>query len=97
MKIVVNECYGGFSVSEWAAEKLNLESRYEADRTDTALIALIEEYGAEKVNGDCADLVIAEIPEEATDWTVNEYDGQEELLYVINGKIQLWHNNAYWN
>lgn len=32
-------------------------------------------------------LEVVEIPEEATDWEIDEYDGQESITYVVDGKI----------
>lgn len=32
-------------------------------------------------------LEIAEIPDEAMDWKLDEYDGLESVTYVVDGKI----------
>ena len=45
------------------------------------------EADAEAVNGICAKLKVVEIPEEATDWEINEYDGLESITYVVDGKL----------
>lgn len=88
MKVVINVCYGGFSLSEMAIKTLGLESPYaDISRTDKNLIALIEACGSEKVSGRYAELEIIEVPNEATDWEIQEYDGLENILYVLNGKI----------
>lgn len=86
MKIVVNECWGGFGISDFAMEKLGIESRFEVERTDERLISLIEEFGSKKISADFADLQIGEIPDDATDWWIDEYDGNETLCYVKDGK-----------
>jgi len=89
MKIVTNACFGGFSVSDFVVEKLGLEDEYDdVSRTDPRLIALIEEFGSEACSGDCAELVIDEIPDSATDWEIDEYDGAESIIYVVDGKIR---------
>lgn len=88
MKIVINKCFGGFSVNDNIVKMLNLESRYdlEDDRTNAKLIELIE--AGENVNDDYSDLVVVEIPDDATDYMINEYDGYEYVLYALDGKIK---------
>lgn len=88
MKIVINECFGGFSVNDNIVKILNLESRYdlEDDRTNAKLIELIE--AGENVNDEYSDLVVVEIPDDATDYMINEYDGYETVYYVLDGKIK---------
>ena len=88
MKIVLNRCYGGFSVSNAVAEKLGLESPYDdISRTDSRLIELVE-ADSKAASGSCASLHVVEIPEEATDYMINEYDGCETLYIVVDGKIR---------
>lgn len=91
MKIVINSCYGGFGVSEEAMKVLGLNdaSRFELERlrTDEKLIALIEERGSDFVSDDYAVLDVVEIPDDATDWRLKEYDGIESITYVVDGKI----------
>ena len=88
MKIVVNKCYGGFSVNNDIVKMLNLKNGYdlEDDRTNAKLIALIE--SGINVNNRFSDLVVVEIPDDATDYTIEEYDGYENILYVLDGKIK---------
>lgn len=85
MQIVLNKCFGGFCLSSSAVEALGLESRYdEVDRTDYRLINLVERGVA---SGPYARLVVVEIPDECTDYEINEYDGAESVTYVLNGKL----------
>ena len=90
MKIVLNKCYGGFSLSGFACEKLDCRP-YDYDdrlsRISEKLIDLIETYGSVKCSRSCAAIVIVEIPDETTDWEINEYDGLETVTYVVDGKI----------
>lgn len=87
MKIVVNKCYGGFSLSDEAFNALGLENRYDnIERTDKGLIALVE-ANPKGTNGYFADLVVVEIPDETTNWELNEYDGFESITYVVDGKL----------
>lgn len=86
MKIVINKCFGGFSVNDNIVKMLNLESRYDLNRTNAKLIELIE--SGEDVNGDYSNLAVVEIPDDATDYIIDEYDGFEYVLYVLDGKIK---------
>lgn len=87
MKVVLNKCYGGFSLSTEADKILNLTRRYDTDRTDERLIALIEKHGSKWVSGTYAHLAIVDIPDRCTDWEINEYDGYEDVTYVVDGKL----------
>ena len=89
MKIVINDCFGGFSLSQYAADALGLNTRYPSNeiRTDPRLINLIEQPGVDLVSGNCAELRVVDIPDEATDWRIMEYDGSEDVIYVLDGKI----------
>lgn len=91
MTFVLNKCYGGFSISQFAADKLGLESHFDFDISDSlmvdALASLITEFGSEKCSGSLAELRIVEIPDCATDYEIDEYDGFETIIYVVNGKI----------
>ena len=87
MKIVINTCYGLFSVSEAVMKEMGWESPYDcSDRTDAKLIEIVERLGKD-ANGTGANLMVVEIPEEATDWRIEEYDGSEDVWYVLNGKM----------
>jgi hypothetical protein len=50
------------------------------DRTDPALIAVVEELGYE-ASGGFADLKVVEIPDDVT-WQIEEYDGSEWVAEV---------------
>ena len=90
MKFVLNKCFGGFSLSDEAAKDLNSScyglSDYD-ERSNSALIALIEEKGSGYVSGDCAQLAIVDIPDNCTDYEIDEYDGYESITYVVDGKL----------
>lgn len=111
MKVVINDDFGGFGLSDLAFEKLlerkgiafekikndrhdivhyykkgyleddeHYLSPYEFtdDRADVDLIAVLEELGIEKSNGQHASLKILEIPNDI-EWQVEEYDGHEHI------------------
>ena len=88
MKIVLNKCFGGFSLSANACEALGLKSPYAMiDRTDEQLVTLMEEHGAEWVSGRFAKLVLVDVSDHCTDWEIDEYDGMERVTYVVDGKL----------
>ena len=83
-KVAYNACYVGFSLSDKACEKLSKligkevkSYDFDDDRTNVYLIAVIEELG-EEANGMCAQLDIAEIPDNA-EYEIDEYDGFESV------------------
>ena len=81
MKIVINANFGGYGcdVSE---QYVDLVDRYEGDRTNSELVAFVENHP-----DDCGDLAVMTIPDNATDWDIQDYDGNEDLIYVVDGKI----------
>ena len=90
MKVVINRRYGGFAIPEQYLEQLNLRSEHSyINRTDPRLISIIEENGGtlERIKHGPTLLTIVEIPDEATDWEIYEYDGLETVIYVLDGKL----------
>ena len=81
MKIVINANFGcyGCDVSE---QYVDLVDRYQNDRTNSELVAFVENHP-----NDCGDLEVVTIPDNATDWDIQDYDGNEDLIYVVDGKI----------
>lgn len=86
MKLIINGCYGGFGIKDEVMERLGLTSQdSEETRTNPDLIALIE--SGEDVNDRCANLVVVELPDNCTDYYIDEYDGLESVIYVVDGKL----------
>ena len=80
MKIVINKCYGGFSLSEAAYKELGLEwdgygYGHSDDRTNPDLVAVVEKLGG-AANGKFGELQVVEIPD-GVDWRLEDYDGIE--------------------
>ncbi len=82
MKIVVNADFGGYDCDDVSEQYEDLVDRCEDDRTNPELVAFVENHP-----DDCGDLVIRTIPDNATDWDIQEDDGNETLIYVVDGKI----------
>lgn len=83
MKIAINKCYGGFSLSKKAYEWLGMKwDGYGFDfknynkRNDPKLIECIETLGSDVASGKCAELHVVEIPDDVS-WKIEEHDGIE--------------------
>ena len=83
MKLVLNKDYGGFGYG--VADEFEDFVRGcsdDGDRANPELVAFVESHPNE-----CGDLAVVEIPDTATDWEIDEYDGLESVIYVVDGKI----------
>lgn len=87
-KVVINTCFGGFSISEEAVyeylSRRDLEGTSDTSwyvrhipRDDETLVALVEEWG-ERANGSCAKLQVVDLPP-GTHYLIDEYDGMESI------------------
>jgi hypothetical protein len=87
MRIVINVCYGGFHAPDHITKKYN---RFEINRTDADLVRWVEENANNDGIAKCgrlSELMVVDIPNEATDYDILEYDGMESVICVINGKL----------
>lgn len=92
MKVIYNACYGGFGFSKKAekyfrANKVSNDDlpTFEDERTNPVRVEYVESH-IDTVSSEFAELAIAEVPNDATDWWIDEYDGFETVYYVQNGK-----------
>lgn len=86
MKLIINTSYGGFSISREWANRLGVHCHNDENlRYNTELISAIE--AGEDVNGPFAHLKVVELPDNCTDYYINEYDGSENVIYVVDGKL----------
>ncbi len=85
MKVVINEWYGGFSLSKAAYEKLGIpwdmfghgEMFDQKNRADPKLVEVVEELRS-KANGIHARLKVVVIPDDV-EWEIVEQDGMESV------------------
>ena len=84
MKVLINNCYGGFGLSKVAMSRYVNETGiqpsmydWKIDRTDPTLIAIVEEMGKASW-GEYAELKVVEIPD-GIEWEISEYDGMEHI------------------
>jgi hypothetical protein len=92
MEIVINKDYGGYGISyraRHAIEEANEPDEISGDefRTSPTLINFIKTYGSEAASDSYANLKVVNIPDNATDWRIEEYDGLESIIYVVDGKM----------
>ena len=86
MKIILNECYGGFSIAKEWADLLGVYPHDEEKlRFNEVLIKAIE--AGLQVSDFHSELRVITIPDNATDYKITEYDGCESLIYVVDGKL----------
>ncbi len=85
MKVVVNRCFGGFGLSDECEKALGVDE-WDVERTDPRLIEMVEK-DAEWAGDKYSALKVVEIPASATDWEIDEYDGAESIIAVVDGKI----------
>lgn len=94
MKVVINRCFGGFSVTKAVYDELGFEwdgygypdnedfdiksEHYNAYRSEPKLIAAIEKVGLDKSGDGGTELDIVDIPD-GIEWHIHEYDGIEHV------------------
>lgn len=98
MKIVINCTFGGFRVPDEVCEELECGT-FDDGRQIRTSKELIDWVNSHPMEDDCycrnlddydADndgLVVVDIPDEATDFVIHEYDGKEWIDAVVDGKI----------
>jgi hypothetical protein len=82
MKIVINVCFGEYSLSEKAYRELGIEwdgygYAFDDDRANPALVSVVEKLG-NAASGSCARLRVTEIPD-GIEWNIDEYNGNESI------------------
>lgn len=83
-EVVINACYGGFSLSEAGVKFMRSNGYPDASehmivaRHDEALVNCIKTLGAEAAGGRCAALEVAVI--KGSKYKIHEYDGLESVI-----------------
>ena len=86
MKMVLNKCFGGFSIPEELCERWDCEPYDDVMRNHPELVEFVESHDGRYEEGNSC-LMVVEFPDWASDWEFNEYDGYEGITYVLNGKL----------
>ena len=85
IKLVINGDYGGWGlVSRECNDLIQRLPRLQDDypRINPELIAYVEAHPDK-----CGDLKVITLPSDTTDWEVLETDGNESVIYVLDGQI----------
>ena len=90
MKVVLNRMFGGFSLSHKFCDAYPQFNCYGEDQDNQELIKCIEEFGINKGQSVSAEFEIFELPNETTDYYSDEYDGYDQLIYVVDGKLNFF-------
>jgi len=83
MKVVINDCHGGFGLTEAALNEYKIRKGvtdpnfyyYDIPRECPVLVEMVERGD---VGGDFSDLKVVEIPD-GVNWYIEEYDGLEHV------------------
>jgi len=85
MKVVINACHGGFSLSAEAKQAYLAKKGMtqpvseffdrDLDRDDPVMVAVVEELGT-SADTRMSELRVVEIPDDV-EWQIEEYDGSE--------------------
>ena len=86
MKIVINNRFGDYGLSREFLNKYGKKFEH-LERNDPELVSAVEEFGEAESSGFLASLRIMDIPDDCTDYYINEYDGLENIIYVKDGKL----------
>ena len=76
MKVLINNCYGGFGFSEKFEEQYQEIIENSVGRHDVALIAAVESFGLDEASDKYAKIGIANVPD-GCEYNIHEYDGTE--------------------
>ena len=86
MQIILNKDYGGFMVPDEICKLLHCD-QFDTSmsiRTNPTFIQWIKQ---KKKNGEDTDFRVVEIPDNASDYLIEDFDGDEWMYFVVNGKI----------
>ena len=81
IKIVINQCYGGFGLSNaakaWLKERgFDADLIYPVPRDLPLLVECVETLGSEAASSSCAELKVCEF---TVSWNIKNYDGIESI------------------
>lgn len=87
MKVVIHRDWGAFAVPQVVLNRLgwdvpDMRQMQYIDRADPNLI-----WEVENNHTDCDTLLTITIPDRATDYYIEDYDGIETVLYVLDGAL----------
>ena len=87
MEIIINACFGGWSISDTAYEDLHTlipemkDTHCDELRNHPLLIEYLKKHGSEVTSGRLAELHLINIPDDVK-WYIEDYDGIETIHEV---------------
>lgn len=89
MKVLINNCYGGFGFSQDFVEHIRQfpgyehtnSAYYDLSRDNQFVVEEAIKYGLDKASGGYSQLVVEEIPD-GCNYIIGEYDGHEHISDV---------------
>lgn len=94
MKLLLNKCFGGFCLNLDNIQLLTELGRVcpinsLEFRANTDIIKILEDYTKKgyNINNPHSKITIVDIPDNITDFTIQDYDGWETCIFVIDGKL----------
>lgn len=84
MTLVLNRDWGGFRLPQGFCKTYGIEDKWDVEikRNDPRLVEWVRDHA-----NDRGDLACVEIPDNYTDYEINNCDGMELITYVVDGKI----------
>lgn len=83
MKFALNKAWGGFSLSkEFCSLYPEFHTYSFIERNDPRLIKFLEDH-----DGKMGTVVLVTLEGIPTDYILNDYDGKESIIYVVDGKL----------
>lgn len=88
MKVLINNCFGGFGYSDEAWELYTSvdDSDTEPHRHDKTMIAIHDSIGKERFSGEHADIIQVEISD-GLDYDIDDYDGREDIIPYLSVEL----------
>ena len=84
MEVVINCCYGGFSLSDKAEILYRVDN--ETSRDHPKLIQCVREMGEESFGPFAKLKIVTAIVNPEFDWVIEEHDGFEHIAYQPKGE-----------
>lgn len=88
MKILINNCFGGFGYSDeaWELYASVEDSDAHPHRHDKTMIAIHDSIGKERFSAEHSDIIQVEISD-GLDYDIDDYDGKENIIPYLSVEL----------
>ena len=88
MKILINNCFGGFGYSDeaWELYASVEDSDPHPHRHDKTMIAIHDSIGKERFSAEHSDIIQVEISD-GLDYDIDDYDGKENIIPYLSVEL----------